>query len=96
LPEAIGLLRSIRKTGASNELVTLSAADPLNLHGILTPGSRIAAFTANRISFRAGLPLAALEAGEIRQLAKDAVSDLKIETALKVGRLRPSLRPYYK
>ena len=96
LPEAIGLLRSIRKTGASNELVTLSAADPLNLHGILTPGPRIAAFTANRISFRAGLPLAALEAGEIRQLAKDAVSDLKIETALKVGRLRPSLRPYYK
>jgi ATP-dependent Lhr-like helicase len=77
-------------------LVTLSAADPLNLHGILTPGPRIAAFTANRISFCAGLPLAALEAGEIRQLTKDAVSDLKIETALKVGRLRPSLRPYYK
>jgi ATP-dependent Lhr-like helicase len=96
LPEAIGLLRSIRKTAASNELITLSAADPLNLHGILTPGPRIAAFTANRISFRAGLPLAALEAGEIRQLAEDAVSDLKIETALKVGRLRPSLRPYYK
>jgi ATP-dependent helicase Lhr and Lhr-like helicase len=96
LPEAIGLLRSIRKTAASNELITLSAADPLNLHGILTPGPRIAAFTGNRISFRAGLPLAALEAGEIRQLAEDAVSDLKIETALKVGRLRPSLRPYYK
>jgi ATP-dependent Lhr-like helicase len=96
LPEAIGLLRSIRKTAATNELITLSAADPLNLHGILTPGPRIAAFTANRISFRAGLPLAALEAGEIRQLAEDPVSDLKIETALKVGRLRPSLRPYYK
>ncbi len=96
LPEAIGLLRSIRKTAASNELITLSAADPLNLHGILTPGPRIAAFTGNRISFRAGLPLAALEAGEIRQLAEDAVSDLKIETALTVGRLRPSLRPYYK
>jgi ATP-dependent Lhr-like helicase len=96
LPEAIGLLRSIRKTAASNELITLSAADPLNLHGILTPGPRIAAFTGNRISFRAGLPLAALEAGEIRQLAGDAVSDLKIETALKVGRLPPSLRPYYK
>jgi ATP-dependent Lhr-like helicase len=96
LPEAIGLLRSIRKTAASNELITLSAADPLNLHGILTPGPRIAAFTGNRISFRAGLPLAALEAGEIRQLAEDPVSDLKIETALKVGRLRPSLRPYYK
>jgi ATP-dependent Lhr-like helicase len=96
LPEAIGLLRSIRKTAPSNELTTLSAADPLNLQGILTPGSRVAAFTANRVSFRAGLPLAALEGGEIRQLAEDPVSDSEIETALKVGRLRPSLRPYYK
>ena len=96
LPEAIGLLRSIRKTAASNGLITLSAADPLNLQGILTPGPRVAAFTANRISFRAGLPLAALEAGEIRKLSNDAVSDSQIETALRVGKLRPSLRPYYK
>jgi ATP-dependent Lhr-like helicase len=77
-------------------LITLSAADPLNLHGILTPGPRIAAFTANRVSFRAGLPVAALEAGEIHKLADDPVPDSEIETALKVGRLRPSLRPYYK
>jgi ATP-dependent Lhr-like helicase len=96
LPEAIGLLRSIRKTAASNGLITLSAADPLNLQGILTPGPRVAAFTANRVSFRAGLPLAALEAGEIRKLSDDAVSDSQIETALRVGKLRPSLRPYYK
>ena len=96
LPEAIGLLRSIRKTAASNGLIILSAADPLNLQGILTPGPRVAAFTANRISFRAGLPLAALEAGEIRKLSDDAVSDSQIETALRVGKLRPSLRPYYK
>lgn len=96
LPEAIGLLRSIRKTAPSNELITLSAADPLNLQGILTPGARIAAFTANRVSFRAGLPLAALEGGEVRKFSDDAVSDSQIETALKVGRLRPSLRPYYK
>ena len=96
LPEAIGLLRSIRKTASSNELITLSAADPLNLPGILTPGPRVAAFTANRVSFRAGLPLAALEAGEIRKLADYPVSDSELETALKVGRLRPSLRPYYK
>jgi ATP-dependent Lhr-like helicase len=96
LPEAIGLLRSIRKATASNELITLSAADPLNLQGILTPGPRVAAFTANRVSFRAGMPLAALEAGEIRKLSDDPVSDSQIETALKVGRLRPSLRPYYK
>src|SRR4030095_4255763 len=53
LPEAIGLLRSIRKAPLNSELVTLSGADPLNLQGTLTPGPRIAALTANRILFRA-------------------------------------------
>src|SRR6266700_3367297 len=96
LPEAICLLRSIRKAPSNGELITLSAADPLNLQGILTPGSRIAALTANRILFRDGFPIAALEAGEICRLADTAVSDLQIETALRVGKLRPSLRPYYK
>jgi len=106
LPEAIGLLRSIRKASPDGELIALSAADPLNLQGVLTPGPRIAAVTANRILFCDGLLIAALEAGEIRKfgtanssgggLADAPVSDLKIETALKVGKLRPSLRPYYK
>jgi ATP-dependent Lhr-like helicase len=95
-PEAIGLLRSIRKAPPNGELITLSAADPLNLQGILTPGPRIAALTASRILFHDGLPIAALEAGEIRKLADALVSDSQIETALKVGKLRPSLRPYYK
>jgi ATP-dependent Lhr-like helicase len=96
LPEAIGLLRAIRKAAPGAEQVTLSAADPLNLLGVLTPGARIAAFTANRILFRGGIPIAALEASEIRKLSDDVVSDSEIEGALKVGRLRPSLRPYYK
>jgi ATP-dependent Lhr-like helicase len=74
----------------------LSAADPLNLQGILTPGPRIPALTANRILFSAGLPIAALEGGAIRKLADTPVSDLQVETALRVGKLRPSLRPYYK
>jgi ATP-dependent Lhr-like helicase len=96
LPEAIGLLRSIRKASPGAELITLSAADPLNLQGVLTPGSRIAALTANRLLFADGLPVAALEAGEIRKLADASVSHLQVETALKIGKLRPSLRPYYK
>jgi ATP-dependent Lhr-like helicase len=78
------------------ELITLSAADPLNLHGILTPGSKIAAFTGNRVSFRNGLPVAALEGGEVLKLSEDVATDSEIESALRVGRLRPSLRPYYK
>jgi ATP-dependent helicase Lhr and Lhr-like helicase len=96
LPEAIGLLRSIRKAPPNGELITLSAADPLNLQGILTPGPRVAALTANRILFLDGLPIAALEAGEIHKFSDTPVSDMEIETALRVGKLRPSLRPYYK
>ncbi len=95
LPGAIGLLRSIRKTPPKGELVALSAADPLNLQGILTPGPRIAALTSNRILFRDGLPIAALEAGEIRRLSEDAVPDALMEKSLKVGKLPPPLRPYY-
>ena len=96
LPEAIGLLRSIRKNSSNREPITLSAADPLNLQGILTPGTRIPAFTANRLLFRNGLPIAALESREIRKLSDENTSDLQIENALRVGKLRPSLRPYYK
>src|SRR6266550_4426868 len=96
LPEAIGLLRSTRKASSNGELITLSAADPLNLQGILTPGARIPAFTVNRILFRAGLPIAALESREIRTLSDEHFPDLQIENALRIGKLRPSLRPYYK
>ena len=96
LPEAIGLLRSIRKSSSNRQLITLSAADPLNLQGILTPGARIPAFTANRILFRDGLPIAALESREIRKLSDEDIPDLQIENALRIGKLRPSLRPYYK
>jgi ATP-dependent Lhr-like helicase len=95
LPEAIGLLRSIRKAPAKNELIVLSAADPLNLQGILTPGARVAAFTSNRILFNDGLPVAALEAGEINRLTQNSVSDRQIESSLRIGKLQASLRAYY-
>src|SRR4029077_5006266 len=96
LPEAIGLLRSICKSSSNHDLITLTAADPLNLQGVITPGARIPAFTANRLLFRDGLPIAALESREIRKLSDENIADLQIENALRVGKLRPSLRPYYK
>jgi ATP-dependent Lhr-like helicase len=95
LPEAIGLLRSIRKGPEKNELIVLSAADPLNLQGILTPGARVSALTSNRILFCDGLPVAALEAGEVHRFAENSVADSVVESSLKIGKLRASLRPYY-
>jgi len=96
LSEAIGSLRSIRKTPGNGDLIVISAADPLNLAGILTPGPRVAAISANRILLRDGIPIAALKAGEIIMLEHEAgESVLVIERALRVGYISPSLRPYY-
>jgi ATP-dependent Lhr-like helicase len=96
LPEAIGLLRSIRKASPAGELIVINAADPLNLLGILVSGPRITAITANRILLRDGLPIAALVAGEIKQL--NQAGDLNassIQQTLTVGKMAPALRPYY-
>jgi len=95
-PEAIGLLRSIRKTKAKGELLAISAADPLNLVGILTPGPRIAAIASHRILLRDGIPIAALKAGAVIALNGEAVErERAIENALRIGTMPLKLRPYY-
>ncbi|HLY00205.1 MAG TPA: ATP-dependent DNA helicase, partial [Roseiarcus sp.] len=68
LPDAVGHLREIRRRPASGEWVSLSGADPLNLIGILTPGQRLSALTANRIVYRDGLPVATLIGGKAQFL----------------------------
>ncbi|WP_395712295.1 DEAD/DEAH box helicase [Reyranella sp.] len=66
LPEAVGLLREVRRRPASGEWTAVSGADPLNLAGILTPGPRLPAHAGNRLLFRDGIPAATLSGGEIR------------------------------
>ncbi|WP_166143571.1 DEAD/DEAH box helicase [Methylosinus sp. RM1] len=68
LPDAVGLLREIRRRPADGRYVSLSAADPLNLIGVLTPGGKLAALTGNRLLYRDGLPIAALAGGKIEFL----------------------------
>jgi len=97
LPEAIGLLRSIRKNKEAGELIMLSAADPLNLVGVLTPGLRLTAIGANRLLLRDGVPIAALEAGKIINLnGESGTSAHEIEQSLKISKLPPALRRYYR
>ena len=59
------IMRSLRKLKRQGQLTAISAADPLNLVGILTSGPRIAAVTAHRILLRDGVPIAALKAGQV-------------------------------
>jgi len=80
LPEAVGRLRAIRKQDKTGALVAISAADPLNLVGVLTPEARVPAITGNRVLFRDGVPIAALEGGEVRRLAATDLSDDTLRT----------------
>jgi ATP-dependent Lhr-like helicase len=58
LPEAIPPLRRARSKPDEGAIVRVSAADPLNLVGILTPGPRVPAGHTRWVIFRDGLPIA--------------------------------------
>ena len=64
-PEAIEMLRSNRNSDPEDALITISACDPLNLIGILTPGDKIPAIIGNKIVFQGGLPICSLSNGQI-------------------------------
>lgn len=49
LPEALELLRAIRRSGADIPLPEISPADPLNLTGVVLPGPRVSALQAGRL-----------------------------------------------
>jgi ATP-dependent Lhr-like helicase len=69
LPDAVERLREVRRTGPDDRLITISAADPLNFTGILTPGDRIRATTGSRVVYRNGVPVAAMEGEALKPLA---------------------------
>jgi ATP-dependent helicase Lhr and Lhr-like helicase len=120
LPEAVGMLRAIRRTRAgamdfgfrspareaearvadstateTESLVSVSAADPLNLVGIITPGARVTAHTSNRILYRNGEPITVLESGEARFLVElNRTTEWKAKAALMRKATPPQLRTY--
>ncbi|MDR3096846.1 MAG: ATP-dependent DNA helicase, partial [Paraburkholderia sp.] len=68
LPEAVALLREVRRRGSAGNLsnsalVCIAASDPLNLVGTVLPGEKVPAVAGNRIVFRDGVPVATLVAG---------------------------------
>ncbi len=68
--DAVGTLRAMRRREATGELVAISAADPLNLAGIITPGERLPARPGNRVLLRDGAPIACQRAGEVAFLER--------------------------
>jgi ATP-dependent Lhr-like helicase len=55
-PEAVDALRATRRQERRGEVVRLSACDPLNLIGIITPGPRVQATLTNSVVYRDGVP----------------------------------------
>ena len=92
LPEAVVALRAARRAPRSGQLVSISAADPLNLLGTVFPGDRVAALAANRIVFEDGVAVAVLEAGKVRALAEPTGDRVMIERALMRRAISPPLR----
>jgi len=92
LPDAVGMLREVRRKPASDEWISLSGADPLNLAGVLTPGPKLAALTCNRLLYRDGLPVALLASGEVQFLVDfDAATQWEARKALLRGAVPASL-----
>jgi ATP-dependent Lhr-like helicase len=74
LPEAVEALRGVRRQRAGDERVTVSAADPLNLVGILTPGPRISPFAQQVIVYQAGVPIEVGALGAVRSRLQSQVA----------------------
>jgi ATP-dependent Lhr-like helicase len=82
-PEAVGLLRDVRRKPHKQQYVSLSAADPLNLIGIITPGARLPSLAGNRLLYRDGLPIATYAADEVHYLeVLPATEQWEAQTAL--------------
>ena len=57
LPEALDAMRAIRRSQPTGEVLRISAADPLNLIGIITPGSRLRPHPTRFAYYRDGVPV---------------------------------------
>lgn len=94
LPVAVELLRTVRRQTVDDTLITLSAADPLNLAGIVTPGSRVPALAGNRLLYRGGTPVAVLAGRQVDFLMEPGESAWDYRNRLLRRPIPPGLKAY--
>jgi ATP-dependent Lhr-like helicase len=94
LPDAVDRMREVRRSTPDDVLITIAAADPLNLTGIVTFGDRVRTAAGNRIVYRNGVPLAALEGDMLRTLGDIDPSIAADVAAAAAGRRVPVLTGY--
>ncbi|WP_338156501.1 Lhr family helicase [Burkholderia stabilis] len=84
LPEAIPILRELRRQPGDGQYVCVTGADPLNLAGTLLPGDKVPALAGNRVLFRDGVPVASLVSGTFHyapELSPAAREDARLRLA---------------
>ena len=87
IESAVARLRDLRDGGPSHDWALISAADPLNLAGILTDGPRIAAQHKSALVVQNGRCVATKIAGRIEMIAEvDPSQQMLIRKSLQVGR----------
>ncbi len=94
LGDAIVRLREVRRTPHDGRCLVISAADPLNLAGIVTSGERVRAVSGTRLAYCDGVPMAALEGDYVRPLIEptDVAPGLAAEVATTLaGRPMPAV-----
>jgi ATP-dependent Lhr-like helicase len=91
LPEAVERLREVRRSTPSGRLITISAADPLNLTEILAGDDRVRAVTSTRIVYRDGVALAALEGDYLRPLGQVEPTLVADVASAAAGRRMPAI-----
>lgn len=65
LPVAVESVRAMRNQPLTGETMAMSAADPLNLVGILVPGERVPAISGKSVSFRDGIAVSAEDSAPV-------------------------------
>ncbi len=56
LPEVVDQLAQVRRSERTGERVSVNAVDPLNLVGVIVPGTTVPAVRTNRVVYVDGLP----------------------------------------
>ena len=75
LPVAVESVRSMRGLPLSGETLTLSAADPLNLVGILVPGERVPAISGRTVSYTDGIAVSGTDSiASVQSVASEAAA----------------------
>jgi ATP-dependent Lhr-like helicase len=95
LSEAITVIRSLKREKKRGELVSVSACDPVNLVGVVTPGRRIPAIPGNRILFRDGEPVARYEGKSVHfEMKLNGETAWAFKKSLIRKHVPPKLREY--